>query len=414
MQNISMSDAVLLKYAIENGIIDTTYVQDMIEMQKRKEILEKHQYSIWEGKNGKWYTYLPDEEKNRGKVLKKRNSQKEIEDLVIDFWKAKKEKEKIYSFDDVYFMWREVQDQLVSENSVARYETDYNRFFKDSDFSNTRIKDIGDDSIRIFMCQTIKKHNLCKSSSKKLFGYVRNTIITARKNGIISGNPVEFMQSKDFYKYCSENFKPDEKKIISDSDMKSLQERFRKDHDEKPNYIPTYAVEFASLTGMRVGEIAALSWDCITEKYIIVCKSEKTNRHSKESYIDKTKNGKIRFFPMTEEIESLLRKVKKIEEENGYLCEWVFANEGGRIHAPVISSCSKTKCRQLGIDEKGIHAYRKTLNSKMRCSGVSSTVAASILGHTKEVNEQYYTFDVTDMEAKSRIVSRINEDTLSI
>ena len=85
MQNISMSDAELLKYAIENGMIDTTYVQDMIEMQKRKEILEKHQYSIWEGKNGKWYTYLPDEEKNRGKVLKKRNSQKEIEDLVVDF-----------------------------------------------------------------------------------------------------------------------------------------------------------------------------------------------------------------------------------------------------------------------------------------------------------------------------------------
>ena len=140
-----MSDAEMLKYAVEHGIIDTSYVQDMIEMQKRKEILEKHPYSIWEGKNGKWYTYLPDEEKNRGKVLKKRNSQKEIEDLVVDFWKAKKEKEKIYSFDDVYFMWREVQDQLVSENSVSRYETDYNRFFKDSDFSNTRIKDIGDE-----------------------------------------------------------------------------------------------------------------------------------------------------------------------------------------------------------------------------------------------------------------------------
>ena len=40
MQNISMSDAELLKYAIENGMIDTAYVRDMIEMQKRKEILE--------------------------------------------------------------------------------------------------------------------------------------------------------------------------------------------------------------------------------------------------------------------------------------------------------------------------------------------------------------------------------------
>lgn len=404
----------MLNYAVEHGMIDTVLVQEQVEMQKRKEILEKHPYSIWEGKNGKWYTYLPDSEKDRGKVLKKRNSQKEIEDIVIDFWKKNEEKEKIYLFDDVYFMWRNVQDQLVSENSVARYETDYNRFFKDADFSKMKMKDIDDDSIRIFMCQTIKENNLCKSSAKKLFGYVRNTIITARKKELISGNPVEFMQSKDFYKYCSENFKPDSKKIISDSDMKSLQERFRKDHEEKPNYIPTYAVEFASLTGMRVGEIAALSWDCITDDYIIVCKSEKTNRLSHESYIDKTKNGKIRFFPMTDEIRSLLKSVKQVEEENGYLCEWVFANENGRIHAPMISSCSKTKCRQLGIDEKGIHAYRKTINSKMRCEGVSSTVAAAILGHTKEVNEQYYTFDVTDMEEKSRIVSKINEETVTI
>ena len=40
MQNISMSDAELLKYAIENGMIDTAYVRDMIEMQKRKEIFQ--------------------------------------------------------------------------------------------------------------------------------------------------------------------------------------------------------------------------------------------------------------------------------------------------------------------------------------------------------------------------------------
>ena len=40
--------------------------------------------------------------------------------------------------------------------------------------------------------------------------------------------------------------------------MQSLQYRFQKDHEKKPNYIPTYAIEFASLTGMRVGEISAL------------------------------------------------------------------------------------------------------------------------------------------------------------
>ena len=51
----------LLKYAVENGMIDLSYVQEVIEMKKRKELLEKHRFKIWEGKVGRWYTFLPDE-----------------------------------------------------------------------------------------------------------------------------------------------------------------------------------------------------------------------------------------------------------------------------------------------------------------------------------------------------------------
>ena len=37
-----MSDAELLKYAVEHGMIDTKLVQEQVEMQKRKELLKKH------------------------------------------------------------------------------------------------------------------------------------------------------------------------------------------------------------------------------------------------------------------------------------------------------------------------------------------------------------------------------------
>ena len=50
MPDIKLSDSELLKYAVENGIIDAALLQDKIEMQKRKELLKKHPYSIWEGK----------------------------------------------------------------------------------------------------------------------------------------------------------------------------------------------------------------------------------------------------------------------------------------------------------------------------------------------------------------------------
>ena len=38
MPDIKLSDSELLKYAVENGIIDAALLQDKIEMQKRKEL----------------------------------------------------------------------------------------------------------------------------------------------------------------------------------------------------------------------------------------------------------------------------------------------------------------------------------------------------------------------------------------
>ena len=54
----------LLKCTIENGMIDLSYVQEQIEMNKRKVLLGRHPYIIvWQGNDGKWYTYLPDEKR---------------------------------------------------------------------------------------------------------------------------------------------------------------------------------------------------------------------------------------------------------------------------------------------------------------------------------------------------------------
>ena len=401
-----------LNDAIELGIINIECVQEQVNMAKRKEILEKHPYSVWQGKNGLWYTYIPDESKPQKRALKKRNSKEQIEKLIVDFW----ENDYVRTFEDIYYIWRETQDQLVSCNTIAKYDSDYRRFFKDSEFAKTDISKIDDDTISIFMCQTIKEHKLQKEPMRKLFGYITNTFFYARKKGFVDGNPTEFLRSKDFNRYCYEPYKPDSEKIISDADMKILQEQFRTDHEKHPNYIPTYAVEFASLTGMRVSEIAALRWDHITDTHIVIEFSEKGNQTKTEFWIDKPKNGKTRLFPITQEIKMLLHNIKAVEMKYGYFCEWVFANENGRIHAPMISSCAKSKCRQLRIDAKGkgIHGYRKTLNSKLRCEGVSSTVAASMLGHTREVNDKYYTFDVSSEEDKAGIIKKINQKTVQI
>ena len=271
------------------------------------------------------------------------------------------------------------------------------------------IEAITEEDILIFINQTIKKQELCKKTAKTLFGYLKNTFNSAKKNHFISEKPMEEMEAKQFYKHCISIRKKPQERVISDEDMKMLCRQFGRDYESKPDYIPTYAVEFACMTGMRVGEIAALTWSKITDEYILVDQSEKYNRKTKEYYISITKNGMERQFPLTPEIKELLERIKKAEARSGWISEWVFSNKEGRIHAPVISSCIKNKCRQVKIREKGIHACRRTINSKMRCSGVPAVMAASILGHSEEVNDMYYTYDMSGIREKAQIISQINK-----
>lgn len=390
------------------GIINIEGVREQIEMKKRNDILKSHPYKIWFGSDNKWHTYLPDAEK--GRIPRRRNTQKEIEDLVIQYYQA--EEEKPITFDDSYWKWRQSQDSGVSDNTIAKYNTDYRRFFENTDFSKKSISNITCEDIKIHINKKIRDLKLCKKACKSLCWYIRSVFTSARINKNISENPMEDITAKNFYGLCIEKERTKEQILVDDHEMQELQKRFELDHKNNPYYIVTYAVELACLTGMRVGEISALKWDCITKDRIIINKSEKYNRLTKEYFIDLTKNKKSREFPLTDEIKQLLDEVKKIEIQQGNICEWVFADDNGRVHAPVISSCSGNKCLQIGITEKGIHAYRRTINSKMRQSGVSAKTAASLLGHTDDVNEKYYTFDLSSFEEKEEIVSKINKSTV--
>ena len=55
-----LTDKEMLKFAVENGMIDIDTIQKQIEMNERKKYLEMHKSKIWQSTDGKWYTFLPD------------------------------------------------------------------------------------------------------------------------------------------------------------------------------------------------------------------------------------------------------------------------------------------------------------------------------------------------------------------
>ena len=404
-----MEDRDLLQYALEHDMISMSYIQEQVNINKRKEILEKHPYKIWEGKDGKWRTYILDE--NGKRILKKLSTKKAVQNIIVSYYEnIEKAKTEDYSFHSYFQKWKEKQVSYgVSNNTLTKYDSDYKRYFENSKFEKLDIRKINEEDITAFVIQQIKKLNLKEKAGKSLMGYINGVFKHARIKRIISENPCEYVETRNFSKFFNRDKKNPEERTINTNDLNLLLKQLYISQTQKPHYIPNYAVELAIYTGMRIGEITALRWENIREDLgvIVICCSEKHDRITKEYIVDSTKTRKERQFPITQKISSLLYKVKKIEMQYGFLGEYIFQNENGKLHSSSIAHCIRYRCIQAGIPEKSIQSLRRTLNSKLRCAGVSSIVAASMLGHTEEVNALNYSYDISEMDYKREILSEI-------
>lgn len=134
-----------LKYLIDSGIIDVPNIQSILEMKKKQELLDNHPYKIWMGSNGKWYTYLPDD--NKGRILKKRNTKKDIEDIVIFYWN---ETTNSPTIEEVFNEWNDYRLELkkISKSSHTRLQQVFKRHY--SEFGKKRIKDITENELILF------------------------------------------------------------------------------------------------------------------------------------------------------------------------------------------------------------------------------------------------------------------------
>lgn len=393
-----------MKYAIENGMIDLSYVEDKMQMDKEQKILKNHPGGYWQNPTDKYYrTYLPGENGRRRLVKKKQ--EEDIRRAIIQYWEEQKQN----TFKNRFAIWAERQKKCGrSDNTIYKYEKDYDRFFKGEKFENMDIREINEEDISEHISLMLSKKKIPYRALKAIFGYMNGTFEKAIVDKKIDKNPCRYVDLLLFKQYCTE---PPKKTAIQRT-LSKEEKQCLLNKVQKNETIIKYAIEFSLYTGMRVGELSGLKWSDIDEKLgiITICRSEKYNRKTKEYFISATKNDKIRKIPITDNIRDVLARIKEKEIEQGYISEFVFSGENGRVHAKAITD----RMRRVTTSEdfscpKSIHAIRRTLNSNMRCMGVSPTVAAALLGHTENVNERNYTYDISSMDEKLHFMEKAGE-----
>lgn len=399
--DIKISAEDMLNYLVAHGKIDLGETCAEVRDMRIDEIIKDHDHKIWKGKNGYYYTYFTEHDGKRR--LLKRKTRRELANLLQEAYELK---DKV-TIKDLYPVFKEYKKSCgVKQKTLDLYDYNYYRFLDGDPILRKNMKDIEVEDLEAFIFRVFDNHSIKYKALSEMFCVVKNVFKLACKKKYLSRNVCEFIELKDYSKRCKSSLVDPETRVLDREDCMKLLDRLREDFETKPDYIPSYAVEFMLLTGMRIGEVAFLQWEHIKEDkgYILICGSEKYVQSTKEHYDDVTKTGKLRHVPLTQPIKAFLDHLHDVEEAYGFLTDFVFSDADGRCHLLKLRSCTNHKCMQAGIKAKGANALRRTFNSILKTNGVSSTIASSILGHSADVNEKYYTYDVSNIERKKDLV----------
>lgn len=392
----------ILRFIISNGIINLGDVQKSMEAMKREELLKKHPYEIWQSKDGKWYTYLPDD--GKGRVLKKRKSKKDLESIIIDYYKNKKE----ILLKDVFQEWssQKLEYGEIQKQTYDRYTTDYRRFFTDSDISQKDVRMITEDDLELFIRETIRNMKL----TNKAYGGLRLLIIGifkyAKKQKYTEISITQFFGDLNLPKKCFT------KKTIQDGESVFTDDEVEKvfNYIQKNPSLLNYGILLAFQTGVRVGELCTLKYSDIQGNKLCIRRTEVRYRDNDGNYVfevresPKTEAGN-RDIILSSEAKRTLKEIRRLNPFG----EFIFMKDGKRIKEKAFSVKITKICKYVGIKERSMHKARKTYATKLINGGVDESLIIKQMGHTSiDCTKNYYYFNnKNDEEAIKQIEKAI-------
>lgn len=393
----------ILQFIISNGIINLSDVQNSIEAMKRKELLEKHPYKIWEGKDGKWYTYLPDDKK--GRVQRERTSQVEIENLVINYWKAQMENPTI---NEVFKEWndRRLELKKISDATHLRNQQIYNCHYKV--FGSKKIKSVSMEEIEDFLESQIAEKNLTAKAFSNLKTVTRGLLKRAKKRKLIMFNVEELFQEldtseTDFHKVIKEDYE----EVFSEDEMPIMIDYLKKNLDAK-----NIGILLMFATGIRVGELVALKHDAFEGNTFKVRRTETRFMGEDGKYVYSIKEfpkseAGVRTVVIPDDYVWLCSKIKLLNPFG----EYVFTDKNGkRMTTNCIRRRQEKNCRKLDIYRKSPHKIRKTYGTILLDHNVDNRLIMEQMGHTDiTCTENHYHRNRRSIDAKSQIISSIPE-----
>ena len=395
----------MLNFALESGMIDLDTIQMQIEMNERKKYLEMHNYKVWQGKNGYWYTKT---DEIGGKKLRKRKTKKEIEDLIVSLYKEKVTEPTV---NDVFWLW--VTEKLdlkeVCKNTYDRYCNVHKRLVENTAFGNTKIRYVQEIDIEYFIRHTIAEYELTSKAYSGLRTNLLGIFRYAKKHGntkiSISNFFGDIQLSKTVFR---KNLKDKRERVYTEEESVLIT-----DYLKKSGMIEHLAILLVFQTGIRVGELSALKPEDVNGRGLNIRRTEvayKDETLGKQVYevrdFPKTDAG-FRTIIMSKEASTTIQKIYFLRNKND---EYLFSKDGNRIKSRNFGWHLRNVCRELDIPFRSMHKIRATYGTTLIDNNVDDSFVVEQMGHSDiKCTRQYYYFSNKSMAQKiAQIDNAIN------
>ena len=386
---LSFTPEETLAFLENNGIIDLRDVEDNMRKARKEKILKEHPYKIYQGKDGRWRTYLPDETKKEGRRQVVKTDLDELETIICRHYESIRANQfkNVCTLDNLYPAWIEYKSVHVCETTLIRIKKDWRKYYENAAIVKKPIRQITKLEIDTWVHKMIREHEMNAHKYGNFSVILRQMLEFAVDSEIIEKNPFLSVRVNRRRVLVLEVKKPDHTQVFTKIEENMLIERAWKAFNKRENYVQWYAplaVIFLFYTGLRLGEISALKFEDITGNSMLV---NRLVRFPTGEIVDHTKgvygSRTIPLIPLAAEIIDLIRTHR--QEKGLDIDGYIFCPNGKPISTyNAIERALKKYCKDLGIAERSPHKERKTFTSALISNGVSINTTRQLAGHVDE------------------------------
>ena len=344
-------------------------LQVQLYMSKKQIINEIHKNKISICTDGRFRTYV-----GTGKARKELRAatEKELFEKLWEYYHLGG-----VTFDELFSEWLIYRKSTVdSVNTALRDEQRFKKYFSDSKLLNTNIGEINKAVLQDEFTR-ITKHYSLKSKEFKAIRTVLNLMFEyAVSKSYIEVNFVSRLLPS--CKFAQSTRKASSERIFTNEEYVELHKFLQSDY-ERTGKVSCLAARFQLLTGLRYGELAALTWSDVdfSERVLHVHRSLTENKATKSLEIcEHTKTYRDRFVSLVPSAIEILFQISQCSD-------YIFSSGSQFLTSRALNYAFEKSAKHLNFaHEKRSHACRRTYASKLASFGVELETIRNDLGHS--------------------------------